>query len=108
MDTKTTASHGKRTLRVEDDYAPARQRPLHVGCPAAGPDSRPASCARRTPAPTSSRSTPARRAAIKGVVAVLTGDDMQEAGHGNLSQHPPVAGRSGGKLVMPFRPALVA
>jgi carbon-monoxide dehydrogenase large subunit len=44
--------------------------------------------------------------AIKGVVAVITPDDIKAANVGNLSQHPPVAGRNGGKLVMPFRPAL--
>ena len=44
--------------------------------------------------------------AIKGVVAVITMDDIKAAEVKNLSQHPPVAGRNGGKLVMPVRPAL--
>src|SRR5689334_14199624 len=44
--------------------------------------------------------------AIKGVVAVITADDLKAANVGSLAQHPPVAGRNGGKLVMPFRPAL--
>jgi carbon-monoxide dehydrogenase large subunit len=44
--------------------------------------------------------------AIKGVVAVITATDLKAANVGNLSQHPPVAGRNGGKLVMPVRPAL--
>src|ERR1700742_1435520 len=44
--------------------------------------------------------------AIKGVVAVITMADIQAAGVKNLSQHPPVAGRNGGKLAMPVRPAL--
>ncbi|AMN39575.1 xanthine dehydrogenase family protein molybdopterin-binding subunit [Rhodoplanes sp. Z2-YC6860] len=44
--------------------------------------------------------------AIKGVVAVITMADITAAGVKNLSQHPPVAGRNGGKLAMPVRPAL--
>jgi carbon-monoxide dehydrogenase large subunit len=47
--------------------------------------------------------TNAARAA-GGVLAVLTAADMQEIG--NVSQHPPLAGRSGKKLVVPHRPAL--
>jgi carbon-monoxide dehydrogenase large subunit len=41
---------------------------------------------------------------VKGVLAVLTAADME--GIGNISQHPPVAGRGGAKLVIPHRPAL--
>ena len=44
--------------------------------------------------------------AVPGVLAVLTAADMEEAKIGNISQHPPVAGRGGSKLVLPFRPAL--
>ena len=43
-------------------------------------------------------------AAASGVLAVLTGADME--GIGNVSQHPPLAGRGGSKLIVPFRPAL--
>jgi carbon-monoxide dehydrogenase large subunit len=39
-----------------------------------------------------------------GVVAVLTAKDME--GIGNVSRHPPVAGRNGGKLIMSHRPVL--
>ena len=39
-----------------------------------------------------------------GVVAVLTATDME--GVGNLSRHPPIAGRNGGKLILSHRPAL--
>jgi aerobic carbon-monoxide dehydrogenase large subunit len=46
--------------------------------------------------------------AVPGVLAVLTGADMEEAKLGNLSQHPPVNGRGGTKLVLPNRPALVS
>jgi aerobic carbon-monoxide dehydrogenase large subunit len=39
-----------------------------------------------------------------GVVAVLTAKDMD--GVGNVSRHPPVAGRNGGKLIITHRPVL--
>src|SRR5215470_6711795 len=45
---------------------------------------------------------------VPGVLAILTGADMDEAKIGNVSQHPPLAGRNGGKLVIPHRPALVS
>src|SRR5262249_62056650 len=41
---------------------------------------------------------------VPGVLAVLTAADME--GIGNISQHPPVAGRGGTKLLVPHRPAL--
>jgi carbon-monoxide dehydrogenase large subunit len=42
--------------------------------------------------------------AVPGVLAVFTAADME--GIGNVSQHPPLAGRGGQKLIIPFRPAL--
>jgi aerobic carbon-monoxide dehydrogenase large subunit len=42
----------------------------------------------------------------KGVLAVLTAADMKEAGVGSMSRHPPVVGRGGAKMVVPFRPSL--
>jgi aerobic carbon-monoxide dehydrogenase large subunit len=42
--------------------------------------------------------------AVPGVLAVLTAADMD--GIGNVSQHPPLNGRNGTKLVVPHRPAL--
>jgi carbon-monoxide dehydrogenase large subunit len=42
--------------------------------------------------------------AAPGVLAVLTAADME--GIGNISQHPPLAGRGGQKLIIPHRPAL--
>ena len=42
----------------------------------------------------------------KGVLAVLTAADMQDAGVTSLSRHPPFNGRNGTKLATPFRPAL--
>ena len=41
-----------------------------------------------------------------GVLAVLTHKDMEAAGIGNTALHPPLPGRNGSKLVIPFRPAL--
>ena len=38
------------------------------------------------------------------VLAVLTAADMTAAGVGSVSRHPPVPGRGGAKMVMPFRP----
>ncbi len=49
--------------------------------------------------------TEAARAAKK-VLAVLTAADMKAAGVGSVSRHPPVPGRGGAKMIMPFRPAL--
>jgi aerobic carbon-monoxide dehydrogenase large subunit len=41
-----------------------------------------------------------------GVVGVLTGKDLD--GVGSIGRHPPLPGRGGKALVMPFRPALAA
>jgi len=43
-------------------------------------------------------------ATAPGVLSVLTAADME--GIGNVSQHPPLAGRGGQKLIVPQRPAL--
>ncbi|CAM9970901.1 unnamed protein product, partial [Phaeothamnion confervicola] len=105
MDTKTSASHEKRLPRVEDDQLLRGKGRYISDAPLPGQlhayfVRSPHACAKIKSIDTSAAK------AIKGVVAVLTGADMKESGHGNLSQHPPVAGRNGGKLVMPFRPAL--
>jgi carbon-monoxide dehydrogenase large subunit len=42
----------------------------------------------------------------KQVLAVLTGADMKAAGVASVSRHPPVVGRGGANMIMPFRPAL--
>ncbi|MEJ2432747.1 MAG: xanthine dehydrogenase family protein molybdopterin-binding subunit, partial [Pseudolabrys sp.] len=42
----------------------------------------------------------------KGVLAVLTADDIKAAGVGSVARHPPVTGRGGAKMVLPYRPAL--
>jgi carbon-monoxide dehydrogenase large subunit len=44
--------------------------------------------------------------ASPGVLAVLTHKDLDAAGVGSTSVHPPLAGRDGTKLIVPFRPAL--
>ena len=41
-----------------------------------------------------------------GVIDVLTADDMQAAGVGNVSSPPPMMGRDRWSLIVPFRPAL--
>ncbi|HXZ21403.1 MAG TPA: xanthine dehydrogenase family protein molybdopterin-binding subunit [Pseudolabrys sp.] len=42
----------------------------------------------------------------KKVLVVLTATDMKAANVGSVSRHPPVAGRGGAKMIMPFRPSL--
>src|SRR5262245_63067042 len=42
----------------------------------------------------------------KKVLAVLTAADMKAANVGSVSRHPPVHGRAGAKMLMPFRATL--
>ncbi|MGH6683517.1 MAG: xanthine dehydrogenase family protein molybdopterin-binding subunit, partial [Pseudolabrys sp.] len=42
----------------------------------------------------------------KGVLAVLTAEDIRAAGIANISRHPPMTGRGGVKMTIPFRPTL--
>ncbi len=42
----------------------------------------------------------------KGVLVVLTAKDIKAAGVAGISRHPPVVGRGGAKMAMPYRPAL--
>ena len=42
----------------------------------------------------------------KHVLAALTAADVKAAGIGSISRHPPVVGRGGAKMAMPFRPVL--
>src|SRR5258708_1947774 len=44
--------------------------------------------------------------AADGVLAVLTAADMNRAGVGRITRHPPIAGRNGTALIEPPRPAL--
>src|SRR5512141_2248258 len=41
-----------------------------------------------------------------GVLAVLTATDLKAAGIAGIARHPPVIGRGGAKMAMPFRPVL--
>ncbi|MGZ8330807.1 MAG: hypothetical protein ACXWVA_07230 [Rhodoplanes sp.] len=43
---------------------------------------------------------------VPGVLAVLTAADMQAAGVGTVSWHPPMRGRGGASVIEPLRPAL--
>ena len=47
-----------------------------------------------------------KAAGAKGVVAVLTADDIETAGLKSAGRHPPLAGRGGKELIQPFRPTL--
>ena len=101
----TDTSHAQFHGRVEDDYMLRGAGRYMADAPLPGQTY---ACFVRSPhacADVKSIDTKAALA-IKGVVAVITDADIKAANVGNLSQHPPVAGRNGGKLIMPFRPAL--
>ena len=102
MDSKTPHTPLRR---VEDDYLLRGTGRYMADAPLPG---QVYACFVRSPhACADIKSVDAKAAlAIKGVVAVLTAADIKAANVGNLSQHPPVAGRNGGKLIMPVRPAL--
>jgi carbon-monoxide dehydrogenase large subunit len=51
---------------------------------------------------------PAEALAMRGVLAVLTAADIAEAGIGQITRHPPLAGRNGAALIIPPRPSLAA
>jgi carbon-monoxide dehydrogenase large subunit len=99
----TTSSH-KPTIRVEDDYLLRGTGRYMADAPLPGQAH--ACFVRSQHACADIKSIDTKTAlAIKGVIAVLTAADIKAAGVGNLSQHPPVAGRGGAKLIMPVRPA---
>jgi carbon-monoxide dehydrogenase large subunit len=105
MDTKTVDSHTARHGRVEDDYLLRGHGRYMADAPLPGQTY---ACFVRSPhacADIKSIDTKAA-AAAKGVIAVITAADIKAANVGNLSQHPPLPGRGGAKLIMPFRPAL--
>jgi carbon-monoxide dehydrogenase large subunit len=105
MDTKTVESHATPHPRVEDDTLLRGQGRFMADAPLPGQAY--AAFVRSPHAAAKVRSIDAKPAlAVKGVVAVILPDDIKAAGVGNLSQHPPVAGRGGSKLIMPLRPAL--
>ncbi|MGE5536085.1 MAG: hypothetical protein ACM3W7_11285, partial [Acidobacteriota bacterium] len=101
----TTAQHGIREVRLEDDALvrgqgrfvddvrfPNQAFAVFVRSPHAF-------------ARIVSIDTAAAKAA-KGVLAVLTAADMNEAGLKTCGRHPPLKGRQGKELVQPFRPTL--
>jgi aerobic carbon-monoxide dehydrogenase large subunit len=103
MDAQTAEGSARHQPRLEDDplvrglgrYAadvplPGQTQAYFVRSPHAFADIR-------------SIDTAAAKAA-PGVVGVLTAADME--GIGNVSQHPPLVGRGGQKLIVPHRPAL--
>ena len=101
MDTKT--SH-KRTIRTEDEQFLRGQGRYMSDAPLPGQTH--ATFVRSPHAAADIKSIDVSAAkAVKGVVAVLTGADLKDF-HGNLSQHPPLPGRGGAKLIMPLRPSL--
>jgi carbon-monoxide dehydrogenase large subunit len=100
----TTTSH-PATKRVEDDYLLRGTGRYMADAPLPGQTY--AAFVRSPHGHADVKSVKVEAAlAIKGVVAVITMADIAAAGVKNLSQHPPVAGRNGGKLAMPVRPAL--
>ena len=109
MDTKTVDSHAKRQGRnqgrVEDDYLLRGQGRFMADAPLPGQTY---ACFVRSPHACADIKSIGAKAALaaKGVIAVLTAADIKAANVGNLSQHPPLGGRGGGKLVVPLRPAL--
>ena len=66
----------------------------------------PPSCVRRTRMRGCGRSTPTRRARAKACWRCSTAQDIKAAGIGSIARHPPVVGRGGAKMAMPFRPVL--
>jgi aerobic carbon-monoxide dehydrogenase large subunit len=103
MDTKTVASGALHQLRLEDE--PLVRGLGRFAADVAMSGEAYAYFVRSPHAFADIRSIDADVArAAAGVLAVLTAADME--GIGNVSQHPPLAGRGGSKLVVPNRPAL--
>src|SRR5260370_15643362 len=103
MDTKTAASRALHQPRLEDD--PLVRGLGRFAADAAMSGQAYAYFVRSPHAFADIRSIDADAArSAPGVLAVLTAADMH--GIGNVSQHPPRAGRGGKKLGLPLRPAL--
>ena len=107
MDTRTPDHHHGSTIRVEDD-ALVRGRGRFLD----DTDAQNRAYAFFVRSPHAfARIVKIEAAAAReapGVIAVLAAADMMAAGTGNVSAHPPMAGRGGAKLVVPMRPALAA
>jgi aerobic carbon-monoxide dehydrogenase large subunit len=107
MDTKTVESRAPHQPRLEDDPLVRGLGHYAADVPMVGQAQ--AYFVRSPHAFADIRSIDTEAAkAVPGVLAILTGADMDEAKIGNLSQHPPVNGRGGAKLIIPHRPALVS
>jgi carbon-monoxide dehydrogenase large subunit len=105
MDTKTVERHAPRHPRVEDDHLLRGLGRFMADAPL--PNQTYAAFVRSPHACANIKSVDTKAAlAVKGVITVITAADIQAANVGNLSQHPPLAGRNGGKLIVPTRPAL--
>jgi len=105
MDTTAAASRAEHRPRIEDDYL-VRGAGRFVA-DGAEPKQAYAAFARSPHACARIVSLDIEEAKRgRGVIAVLTGKDMEAAGVGNVGRHAPLAGRGGKKLVMPNRPAL--
>ena len=104
MDSKTADHHIHRP-RVEDD-ALVRGMGRFVA-DAAEPGEAAAAFVRSTHAHARIKSIDLAAAKkVRGVIAILTGADIDAAGVGSVTRHPPLDGRNGSKLFMPHRPAL--
>ena len=103
MDSKTVANRASHQPRLEDDPLVRGRGRFAADAPLAGQLQ--AYFVRSPHAFADIRAIDIEAAkAVPGVLAVLTAADME--GIGNVSQHPPLNGRGGGKLVVPHRPAL--
>ena len=103
MDSKTVADRAQHQPRLEDEPLVRGLGRFAADAPVSGQLQ--ASFVRSPHAFADIRSIDvAAASAVPGVLAVLTAADME--GIGNVSQHPPLAGRAGAKLIVPHRPAL--
>src|SRR5215510_262195 len=105
MDAETAVNRTRRGPRLEDDYLVRGAGRFIADTPEPGQVyaafvRSPHACARIL----SIEFTEAR--CLRGVTAILTANDMEAAGVGNVGRHAPLSGRGGKKLVMPNRPAL--
>jgi aerobic carbon-monoxide dehydrogenase large subunit len=103
MDSKTVESRAHHQPRLEDDALVRGLGRYAADAPLTGQAY--AYFVRSPHACAGIRAIDAEAAkAVPGVLAVLAAADME--GIGNVSQHPPLNGRNGTKLVIPHRPAL--
>jgi aerobic carbon-monoxide dehydrogenase large subunit len=104
MDTKTTDHHAYPP-RVEDDYLLRGNGRFVADAPEPG---QAAAAFVRSPHAHARIRGINREAArkVRGVIAIVTAVDVDAAGVGSVTRHPPLPGRDGSKLIMPHRHAL--